>query len=86
MVGFSVQDDGPGIPLEEQGKLFERFYRGNVGRDSEASGTGLGLAIAQEIVSRHGGEIVVDSQPGAGSAFTVWLPAASRGGSDLPAG
>ncbi|HRQ42069.1 MAG TPA: ATP-binding protein [Chloroflexota bacterium] len=77
MAGFRVQDDGPGIPLDEQKKLFERFYRGHVGRESDAPGTGLGLAIAQEIVARHGGEIVVDSHPGAGSTFTVWLPVAS---------
>lgn len=77
MVGFRVQDDGPGIPLNEQAKLFERFYRGNAGRESSAPGTGLGLAIAQEIISRHDGEIVVDSLPGEGSTFTVWLPAAT---------
>ncbi len=77
MVGFRVQDDGPGIPLDEQAKLFERFYRGNVGHESAAPGTGLGLAIAQEIITRHDGEIVVDSLPGKGSTFTVWLPIAA---------
>lgn len=76
LVGFSVKDDGPGIPLDEQQKLFDRFYRGTTGRDSKAPGTGLGLAIAQEIVTRHRGEITVDSLPGQGSTFTVWLPAA----------
>ncbi|MDF1500998.1 MAG: PAS domain S-box protein [Anaerolineales bacterium] len=51
-VGFYVQDDGPGIPAEDQPHLFERFYRGEVGRASGAPGTGLGLAIAHEIVQR----------------------------------
>lgn len=77
LVGFSVQDDGPGIPLEEQKKLFDRFYRGKTGHESKMPGTGLGLAIAQEIASRHQGEISVHSVPGEGSTFTVWLPAAS---------
>ncbi|MCL4267159.1 MAG: PAS domain S-box protein [Anaerolineae bacterium] len=80
MVGFRVQDDGPGIPPDEQQKLFVRFYRGNAGRESDAPGTGLGLAIAQEIITRHDGKIVVDSLPGEGSTFTAWLPIAS--GSD----
>lgn len=74
--GFYVQDDGPGIPAEDQPHLFERFYRGEVGRASGAPGTGLGLPIAQEIVQRHHGHIHVESPgvPGEGARFTVWLP------------
>jgi two-component system phosphate regulon sensor histidine kinase PhoR len=75
-VTFSVSDTGPGIPSEEQARLFERFYRGEAGRNSGAPGTGLGLAICQEIVQRHGGQITVESRVGMGSTFTVWLPAA----------
>ncbi|HEC23961.1 MAG TPA: PAS domain S-box protein [Chloroflexi bacterium] len=76
-VGLSVSDTGPGIPPEEQSHLFERFFRGKVGRDSGAPGTGLGLAIAREIVDLHRGRIEVDSEgvPGEGTTFTVWLPA-----------
>lgn len=74
--GIGVVDDGPGIPQEEQAHLFERFFRGKVGRDSGAPGTGLGLAIAKEIVGRHRGRLEVTSEgvPGKGSTFTVWLP------------
>ncbi|GAB4480297.1 MAG: hypothetical protein Kow00124_26810 [Anaerolineae bacterium] len=76
-VGVVIRDTGPGIPPDEQQHLFERFYRGSVGRESNQPGTGLGLAIAREIVDRHGGSIEVKSSgvPGEGAEFTVWLPA-----------
>ncbi|MCD4686039.1 MAG: GAF domain-containing protein, partial [Anaerolineae bacterium] len=76
-VGIAVADTGPGIPPDEQEHLFERFFRGTVGRQSGKPGTGLGLAILKGIVDRHGGEVVVDSTgiPGAGATFTIWLPA-----------
>jgi signal transduction histidine kinase len=78
--GFSVSDTGAGIPQEEQGQLFQRFFRGDVGRASGAPGTGLGLAIAREIVERHGGRIDVVSKgiAGEGAAFTTWLPAEDK--------
>jgi len=70
-----VTDNGPGIPLEEQGRIFEKFYRAsNVGK--EVQGTGLGLAIVKTIVDNHRGRIWVDSKPGKGSVFTVVLPVA----------
>lgn len=74
-VGFSVSDSGPGISAEEQAHIFERFYRGRVGRESKIGGTGLGLAIAQEIIARHQGWIDVQSSgvPGYGATFSVWL-------------
>ncbi len=74
--GFGVSDTGPGIPLDEQDKLFERFFRGTVGRESGAEGTGLGLAIAREIIDLHDGRIEVKSAgiPGQGTSFWVWLP------------
>lgn len=68
---ISVTDDGPGIPVEDQERIFERFYR--VG-GSTAVGTGLGLAIARGLVELHGGTFAVLSAPGAGSTFTVTLP------------
>jgi PAS domain S-box-containing protein len=74
-VTFSVSDTGPGISPEEQARLFERFFRGEAGRKSNAPGTGLGLAICQEIVQRHNGRITIESAVGQGSTFTVWLPA-----------
>jgi PAS domain S-box-containing protein len=76
-VGFGVSDTGPGIPIEEQPNLFERFFRGQAARDTQTPGTGLGLAIAREIANRHRGQIEVFSEgiPGKGATFTIWLPA-----------
>jgi PAS domain S-box-containing protein len=74
-VEFSVSDSGPGLAPGEQEHIFERFFRGQAGRDSGRPGTGLGLAIAREIVERHGGMIEVESKAGAGSTFMVYLPA-----------
>jgi PAS domain S-box-containing protein len=73
-----VEDNGPGISQDDIDHIFERFYRGEAGRQSQAPGTGLGLAIAKEIVQRHGGTISVASarENGAGARFEVWLPAA----------
>ena len=62
------------IPPEEITHLFERFYRGKVGRDSGEAGTGLGLAICQEIVARHGGHITVESNVLEGTSFRLFLP------------
>ncbi|MGQ9666124.1 MAG: sensor histidine kinase, partial [Anaerolineae bacterium] len=69
-VCISVQDQGPGIPPEEQGRIFDKFY---VGRHQRA-GVGLGLYIARRLAELHGGRITVESQLGAGSTFTLWLP------------
>jgi PAS domain S-box-containing protein len=67
-----VADEGIGIPEEDQERLFQAFHRaGNVGA---VSGTGLGLAIARHAVDLHGGEIVCESEVGAGTTFTVTLP------------
>ena len=74
-VRVEVRDTGPGIPLEEQKRIFEKFYRL---RQSEKSteGTGLGLAITQKLVELHGGELGLESQPGHGSRFYFSLPVA----------
>jgi PAS domain S-box-containing protein len=69
----SVIDDGPGIAPEDRPHIFDRFYRGRVGRES-ALGTGLGLAICAKIVALHDGHIGVESEVGRGSTFKVWLP------------
>jgi hypothetical protein len=73
-VAIQVSDTGPGIALEEQARVFERFYRAPGSRSGE--GTGLGLAIARWIVEEHQGSIGLASVPGEGATFTVWLPAA----------
>jgi PAS domain S-box-containing protein len=72
-VEFSVRDTGIGIPVEARAHLFERFFRvqGSIGRSQE--GTGIGLAMVHELVKLHGGTIHVDSEPGVGSTFTVFL-------------
>jgi two-component system, OmpR family, sensor kinase len=67
-----VQDKGVGIDPADLPHIFERFYRATKVR--QEGGTGLGLAIAQWIAERHGGRIAVQSAPGQGSTFTVWLP------------
>jgi two-component system NtrC family sensor kinase len=67
-VGVVFRDTGPGIPPEIGTNLFEPFVT------TKSSGLGLGLSISYEIIQRHGGRITVDSQPGQGSVFTVWLP------------
>jgi signal transduction histidine kinase len=71
---ISVRDTGPGISPEEQKKVFDRFFRGNLAEAGHGPGTGLGLSIAYEIVRAHGGRITVESQLGQGSTFTIWLP------------
>jgi signal transduction histidine kinase len=73
---ISVRDEGLGIPLGEQGRIFEKFYRVDPLLTRGVGGTGLGLYICRELVERMGGEIEVDSAPGRGSTFTVELPAA----------
>lgn len=71
---LEVIDNGPGIPLEHQPRLFERFYRVDEGRDRAVGGTGLGLAIVKHIMQRHGGSVSVQSQVGHGATFTCRFP------------
>ncbi len=71
-VEVSVHDDGPGIPLEKQDRLFEKFYRVDAG--GVAPGTGIGLAICKGLVEAHGGRIGVESAPGSGTTFRFALP------------
>ncbi len=74
-VTITVADTGPGITPGDLPHLFERFYRGEAGRQASAPGTGLGLAISKEIVERLGGHITAESVPDQGAAFTVRLRA-----------
>jgi len=69
-----IKDEGIGIPLEEQSKIFEKFYRGKHASNHAATGTGLGLAIVKQIVEAHGGEVRVESGPDSGSQFKIILP------------
>jgi two-component system phosphate regulon sensor histidine kinase PhoR len=72
-----VSDTGIGIPLVDQERIFERFYRVDAARSREAGGTGLGLSIAKHIVDVHGGRIWVESQVGRGSDFSFSIPLAT---------
>jgi signal transduction histidine kinase len=72
-LSIQVADTGPGIPLNEQEKIFQPFIRGNQGRRI-VEGMGLGLSIAREIIVAHGGEIKLESGPGAGSRFVLQIP------------
>lgn len=72
-IWIRVSDTGPGISIEEQGKIFTPFYRGAQG-GRIVQGMGLGLSIARDLVIAHEGRLEVESQPGLGSQFTVWLP------------
>ena len=75
-VEVTVTDDGPGIPDEALGRVFERFYRVDRARSREAGGTGLGLSIVKHIVQAHGGEADVRSELGKGATFFFNLPKA----------
>jgi two-component system, OmpR family, sensor kinase len=76
----TVSDTGPGIPVEEQPRIFERFFQVDKSRrGGSGRGVGLGLPIAAQIVAAHGGRIWVESLPGHGAKFSVSLPLASPG-------
>jgi signal transduction histidine kinase/ligand-binding sensor domain-containing protein/DNA-binding response OmpR family regulator len=74
-----VQDNGMGIPEDKLPFIFERFFRvESSGETGDEGGTGIGLSLVKNIVERHHGSIVVESDPGKGSVFTVWLPLAEN--------
>lgn len=73
-VDIIVTDQGVGIPVDEQARVFERFYRVDESRDRTTGGTGLGLSLVKHIALSHRGEVTLFSQPGVGSTFTIRLP------------
>jgi two-component system phosphate regulon sensor histidine kinase PhoR len=75
MISLSVTDQGEGIAKDHIPRLTERFYRVDAARSRELGGTGLGLAIVKHIVNRHRGSLDIESTPGKGSSFTLFLPA-----------
>ena len=75
-MALRIADAGPGIAREHLPRLTERFYRVEGQKASERPGTGLGLAIVKHIVNRHRGGLTVESAPGEGAAFSVYLPTA----------
>jgi len=82
-IAIEVEDNGPGIPLRERKRIFERFYRVDGLLTRQTEGSGLGLSIAKRIVEAHGGKISVRSELGKGSCFTMHLP--SLGPKEIPA-
>ena len=81
VVRFEVEDDGPGIPVEDQERMFQPYVRG---RGVVAAGLGLGLATVKRLAESHGGTFGVRSSPGAGSTFWFEIPAAHRAGAEDP--
>jgi signal transduction histidine kinase len=74
---IAVADEGPGIAPEDQPHVFDRFWRADKGRARADGGTGLGLAIVRQIAESHGGQVRLQSKPGVGSSFVIWLPEAA---------
>ncbi|HSD85275.1 MAG TPA: sensor histidine kinase, partial [Anaerolineae bacterium] len=72
-ITVSVQDTGPGIADADRPHIFERFYRGAAARQSNAPGTGLGLAICKQVVEKMEGQLTIESEPGQGAVFIIWL-------------
>ena len=73
-VYINIQDNGIGINIDEQDKVFERFYRVDKTRDRETGGTGLGLSITHSTINMHNGEIKLESAEGIGTTFYITLP------------
>ena len=73
-VDLAVTDKGIGIPLAEQQKIFEKFYRGSSASVRKIRGSGIGLSITKHVAQMHGGDVLVESEPGKGSTFTLRIP------------
>ncbi len=71
---LAVRDHGPGIDPDEHERIFDRFYRARAMRLKPIRGSGIGLALVQHIARAHGGDVTVESAPGRGSTFQLWLP------------
>jgi len=73
-----VSDQGPGIPRDEQRRIFDRFYRTRDARGTNVRGSGIGLALVKHIAEAHGGGVSVESEPGSGASFIVDVPVSAR--------
>ena len=75
---MTVDDDGPGIPVEEREAVFRPFYRLDAGRNVDAGGTGLGLSIARDIAISHGGDLILADSPLGGLRAILMIPAVGQ--------
>lgn len=73
-LALSVVDEGIGVPAAEQSRIFDKFYRVGRSETQGRRGSGVGLALVRHVAEAHGGHVTVDSRPGQGSRFTIWLP------------
>jgi signal transduction histidine kinase len=73
-IALTVGDEGIGIPPNEQARIFDKFYRVGRSETQGRRGSGVGLALVRHVAEAHGGRVSVDSRPGEGSRFTLWLP------------
>ena len=71
---LAVADEGVGIPVDEQGRIFDKFYRVGRSETQGRRGSGVGLALVRHVAEAHGGRVTVESRPGHGSRFTLWIP------------
>ena len=78
----SVSDTGIGMTPEQVGRLFQAFTQVDSTAGRRFGGTGLGLAIVKHVLNRHGGALIIASEPGRGSTFAVWLPVRPSGPTD----
>ena len=85
-VRITVSDHGPGIPAADLPHIFEPFYRGADAIERQIHGHGLGLSLVRRIVVAHGGQVTVATRPGAGTSFTISLPAAAEDTTASPVG
>jgi signal transduction histidine kinase len=74
LLALTVADEGIGIPREEQERIFDKFYRVGRSETQGRRGSGVGLALVSHVADAHGGRVTVESRPGEGSRFTLWLP------------
>jgi two-component system phosphate regulon sensor histidine kinase PhoR len=73
-IKITVEDSGSGIPVKDASRIYERFYRVDRSRSRDTGGTGLGMAIVKHVISRHHGELKIESTLGVGSEFSLSFP------------